>query len=64
MVPNDERTGPPFALIFALNMLLNTEKGGTYTLEEYTRWLNGAGFTRVETADIQSHSPVIIGYKD
>ena len=64
MIPNDERTGPPFALIFALNMLLNTEKGGTYTLEEYTRWLNDAGFKRVETADIQSHSPLIIGYKD
>ncbi|MDT4896197.1 MAG: hypothetical protein QOH25_1274 [Acidobacteriota bacterium] len=64
MIPNDERTGPPFALIFALNMLVNTEKGGTYTLEEYTRWLGDAGFQRVETADIQSHSPLIIGYKD
>jgi ubiquinone/menaquinone biosynthesis C-methylase UbiE len=64
MIPNDDRTGPPFALIFALNMLVNTEKGGTYTLEEYTRWLNDAGFQRVETADIQSHSPLIIGYKD
>lgn len=64
MIPNDERTGPPFALIFALNMLINTEKGGTYTLEEYTRWLNDAGFKRVETADIQSHSPLIIAYKD
>jgi ubiquinone/menaquinone biosynthesis C-methylase UbiE len=64
MIPNDERTGPPFALFFALNMLINTEKGGTYTLEEYTRWLNDAGFTRIETADIQSHSPLIIGYKE
>jgi ubiquinone/menaquinone biosynthesis C-methylase UbiE len=64
MIPNDDRTGPPFALFFALNMLVNTEKGGTYTLEEYTRWLNDAGFQRVETADIQSHSPLIIGYKD
>ena len=64
MIPNNERTGPSFALIFALNMLLHSEKGGTYTLEEYTRWLNDAGFQRVETADIQSHSPLIIGYKD
>lgn len=63
MVPNDLRTGPPFPLFFALNMLINTEQGGTYTLEEYTRWLEDAGFKRVETADIQSHSPLIIGYK-
>lgn len=64
MIPNNERTGPPFPLFFAINMLLNTEKGNTYTLAEYTEWLSDAGFKRVETADIQSHSPIIIGYKD
>jgi ubiquinone/menaquinone biosynthesis C-methylase UbiE len=64
MTPNDERTGPPFPLLFALNMLINTEEGGTYTLAEYTEWLKDAGFKRVETADIGSHSPLIIGYKD
>lgn len=64
MVPNDERTGPPFALLFALNMLVNTETGGTFTLAEYTDWLKTAGFSRVETADIGSHSPAIIGIKE
>ena len=64
MIANDERTGPPFALLFALNMLINTEEGGTYTLAEYTEWLNEAGFGRVETADIGSHSPIVIGFKD
>lgn len=64
MIPNDERTGPPFALFFALNMLINTEVGGTYTLSEYTDWLTGAGFARVETADIGSHSPLIIAHKE
>jgi ubiquinone/menaquinone biosynthesis C-methylase UbiE len=64
MVPNDERTGPPFALIFALNMLVNTEQGGTYTLSEYTDWLKDAGFSRVETVDIGTHSPAIIGVKE
>lgn len=64
MIPNDERTGPPFALFFALNMLINTEKGGTYTLAEYTHWLKDAGFTRIETADIESHSPLIIAHKE
>lgn len=64
MIPNDERTGPPFALMFAINMLVNTQEGSTYTLSEYTDWLKGAGFSRVETADIASHSPAIIGHKE
>jgi hypothetical protein len=45
-------------------MLINTETGDTYTLAENTRWLNDAGFARVETADIGSHSPAVIGYKE
>ena len=63
MVPNEERTGPPYPLIFAVNMLVNTREGGTYTLGEYTRWLNDAGFPKVTTADIGSHSPLVIGTK-
>src|SRR5262249_24454222 len=63
LVPFDDRSGPPRALIFALNMLLNTEVGDTYTLAEYTQWLRDAGFARVETADIEFHSPLVIGIK-
>ena len=63
MIPNDARTGPPFPVFFALNMLLNTQEGDTYTLAEYADWLMKAGFDRVEKADIGSHSPIIIGYK-
>ena len=63
MIPSDERNAPLFPLIFALNMLVNTTTGDTYTFAEYDRWLSEAGFERVETADIGSHSPMIIGYK-
>ncbi len=63
MIPNEERTGPPFAAIFALNMLVNTEKGSTYTVSEYRRWLQEAGFQHVETADIEWHSPIILARK-
>jgi ubiquinone/menaquinone biosynthesis C-methylase UbiE len=61
---NDDRSAPPFPVFFALNMLLHTEHGDTYSLADYTRWLAEAGFSRVETADIGSHSPVVIGYRD
>jgi ubiquinone/menaquinone biosynthesis C-methylase UbiE len=64
MLPNDARTGPPYQLIFALNMLVNTERGDTYTLAEYTRWLQEAGFPLVTTADIGSHSPAVVGQRD
>lgn len=60
MIPNDDRSGPPFPLIFALNMLVHTNEGDTYTLSEYRKWLNEAGFDRVETAEIGGHSPAII----
>jgi ubiquinone/menaquinone biosynthesis C-methylase UbiE len=63
MFPNDEPTGPVFALVFALNMLVNTQEGGTYTLAEYIRWLTEAGFPRVIRADIGLHSLLVIGGK-
>ena len=63
MLPNDARTGPEFPLVFALNMLLATDEGGTYTRAEYTEWLRQAGFHTVKTRDIGSHSPAFIAIK-
>ena len=60
MVPNDERTGPIYPLLFALNMLVNTEAGDTFTLTQYTEWLLAAGFAQVRTCEIGSHSPAIV----
>lgn len=37
-------TGPSPA-VFAVNMLVNTDSGGTWTFEQYTSWLEDAGFT-------------------
>lgn len=39
-----DRSGPAFSLIFALHMLLHTEAGGTYSIEEVRRWTEDAGF--------------------
>ena len=38
-VPNDTRTGPPGPLIFAINMLVNTTVGDTFTFAEISQWL-------------------------
>ncbi len=63
MIPNDERTGPPFPLVFALNMLVNSEYGDTYTIAEFGDWVKTAGFSRMEAADIDFHSPILIAHK-
>ncbi len=40
-------TGPK-AAVFAVNMLVQTENGGTWTLEQYSQWLTEAGFNNIK----------------
>ncbi len=56
---NQERTGPLNGLIFAVNMLVNTENGDTFSFEEIRGWLEAAGFTDVRSLDAPSPSPLI-----
>jgi hypothetical protein len=42
MEPN--RIGPREGALFAVNMLVNTDSGGTFTFEEYAEDLRSAGF--------------------
>lgn len=46
-VQADDRSGPPFALQFHLNMLLHTRGGATYRQSDYRTWLVEAGFRDV-----------------
>jgi predicted O-methyltransferase YrrM len=43
-----ERTSPAFGAVFALNMLVNTPRGDTYTETELRRWLEEAGLDHAE----------------
>jgi ubiquinone/menaquinone biosynthesis C-methylase UbiE len=63
IVPDEGRTAPQSSLIVALAMLLDSEEGDLFTLSEYKQWLEEAGFVQIETSDIGSHSPIIIGHK-
>jgi ubiquinone/menaquinone biosynthesis C-methylase UbiE len=47
-LPNEERTGPPFALRFSVYTLTHTPEGECWTLSEYTEWIKAAGFRSVE----------------
>jgi len=45
-VMSPDRTAPRAGALFAVNMLVGTESGGTYTFEELSAWLAEAGFVR------------------
>jgi 3-hydroxy-5-methyl-1-naphthoate 3-O-methyltransferase len=59
LVDND-RKGPLPALLFAVNMLVNSDCGDTFSLDEITDWLCAAGFGDVRTADVPGIAPRII----
>jgi SAM-dependent methyltransferase len=60
---NDDRRGPVNGLIFAVNMLVNTEQGDTFSLAEIRGWLEEAGFTNVRTVESPGPSPLILATK-
>jgi ubiquinone/menaquinone biosynthesis C-methylase UbiE len=61
--PDENRGKDLFPLLFAVNMLVHTSEGNTFTLSEYTSWLHDAGFKKVETIEIPATSPLVIGIK-
>jgi ubiquinone/menaquinone biosynthesis C-methylase UbiE len=62
-VPNEDRTGPPNALIFAVNMHVNTAAGDTFTFGEMSQWLRKAGFKNPRLLDVPSVSPLVLADK-
>jgi (2Fe-2S) ferredoxin/predicted O-methyltransferase YrrM len=42
-----DKTSPRFAALFALNMLVGTRGGSSYSEPEYARWLGEAGFEQI-----------------
>lgn len=57
---NEERTGPLNGLIFAANMLVNTDCGDAYSAAEIGEWLEDAGFAQVRLLDAPGPSPLIL----
>ena len=49
------------ARLFAVNMLVHTERGDTYDLAAMTRWLSGAGLADVSIHDIYEQHHLVIG---
>lgn len=49
-IMDESRTSPPAGTLFAINMLVNTRGGSTYTFEEVEEGLEMAGFTDISLA--------------
>ena len=60
---NDNRTKPLPSLMFSVQMLVNTEKGDTFSFNEIKKWLEDAGFKRVRRLQAPGPSPLILATK-
>jgi (2Fe-2S) ferredoxin/predicted O-methyltransferase YrrM len=58
-----DRTRPRQAVLFAINMLVGTEAGGTYTAEEYASWLGEAGLGAVRRVRLPGPTDLMIGVR-
>jgi ubiquinone/menaquinone biosynthesis C-methylase UbiE len=60
---NDDRTKPLPSLMFAVQMLVNTEKGDTFSFNEIKNWLEEPGFRKVRKLAAPGPSPLILATK-
>jgi predicted O-methyltransferase YrrM len=56
-----DRTGPRQAALFALNMLVGTRQGNTYTEEEYAGWMREAGCGGIRRVNLPGPADLMLG---
>lgn len=56
---NDDRTGHPFAMMFASQMLLVSKGGNSWRQSDYRTWLVEAGFASVDIVPTSSPATVV-----
>ncbi len=62
-VMSEDRTEPADGALFALNMLVNTRDGDSYTEAEMYAWLGEAGLTDFSTTGMPFGAALVIGRK-
>jgi SAM-dependent methyltransferase len=63
-IMDEDRTRPAFGAFFALNMLVGTDSGDTYTETEVRAWMGKAGLSDVIRRDTDFGTTLIIGRSD
>ncbi|MCX6633079.1 MAG: methyltransferase [Candidatus Solibacter sp.] len=56
-----DKTAPRFAALFALNMLVGTRGGSSYSEPEYAGWLGEAGFQEIRHTRLPGTTGLMIG---
>jgi 2-polyprenyl-3-methyl-5-hydroxy-6-metoxy-1,4-benzoquinol methylase len=56
-----DKTTPRQAALFALNMLVGTPAGSTYSHEEYSAWMRAAGFNEIRQIRLPGPSSLMVG---
>lgn len=59
VMANNERTGPPTALVIQLSLFLNTQEGDIFTATQFHTWLKAVGFGYVKDQRI-GHMPILL----
>ncbi|OGU54198.1 MAG: hypothetical protein A2V66_11670 [Ignavibacteria bacterium RBG_13_36_8] len=62
-IMNEDRTIPENGALFALNMLVGTEHGDTYTKSEICSWMKDADLTCIEKKETGFGSALMLGIK-
>jgi (2Fe-2S) ferredoxin/SAM-dependent methyltransferase len=58
-----DKTSPRFAALFALNMLVGTRGGSSYSEPEYSSWLGAAGFREIRRVRLPGVTGLMIGVR-
>ena len=58
-----DKTSPRFAALFALNMLVGTRGGSSYSEPEYAAWLGEAGFAEIRRVRLPGITGLMIGMR-
>ena len=60
-IMDEDRTTPPSGALFALNMLVSTEAGDTYTGSEVMDWMTAAGLASIKRVDTPFGTSLLYG---
>jgi hypothetical protein len=54
---SETKDSPPFATLFALNMMLSSDHGSAHAVPEMSRWMTEAGFSRIDVKPLPPPMP-------
>jgi (2Fe-2S) ferredoxin/SAM-dependent methyltransferase len=57
----NDKSSPPTAALFALNMLVGTRAGSSYSEAEYTEWLRKTGFHDIKLIRLPGPTALVVG---